>query len=235
MTAAASLDAAQRQQVYDDNWMMRGYAEQLKKRGLALSPELNSLLVADPNAPKSPTPPDSLLAQPATAKKMIPLRPTSSLLGDRGLLTPKKSLVNGPFQPLVSPIYDPGTSYKDPWASTASLEDDMASLANNSGASLLPVPGSNSGRRRAQDRLGAGGQRLEFTSGYSRPDCRGRRVPSRRTTRSPSRTPAKTRRPRRSIRAPAPAISWSRLHQPTTSVSSSRSRPWRSSRPPRPP
>lgn len=141
---SADFDKAARRQAYDNDWMMRGYAEQLKKRGLGESKEINSVLIADPNAPSSIVSRDeALLGMPDNTKK-APQRHKFSAFNDSESLVPKKSLVTGSYQPLLKP-FDQGAAPQAQahWdLAASSFDSGLSDLETSSGATLLPVPGT---------------------------------------------------------------------------------------------
>jgi hypothetical protein len=158
---AAALEQRAQRQAYDNDWMLRDYNEQLKKRGLMKANEVNPYLAPAPAGTTASTDTitgdddsttsdnstdrtttsqtineDPLLAPPA---KKPSAHPASSSIDDTDSLVPKKSLAGGAFAPLLPPLIPPAmATYHDPWGQAAALDDDID--PTNTSATLLPVP-----------------------------------------------------------------------------------------------
>ena len=130
-----NLNEEAREQAYAQDWMLRSYTDQLKKRHLENSDFTNPYLTADPLASSPGLASDPLLAEPADKKKPAARSPSAvSSIDDEKTLTPKKSLTSLAIQPLLGAF-----ASTEPAARTDATAD-VGDGTLNSGASLLPVP-----------------------------------------------------------------------------------------------
>jgi hypothetical protein len=133
-----TLDQTAKQQTYDQDWLLRNYTDELKKRHLEKADYTNPYLSPEPalDSSKSLLSDDPLLAPPdEEKKKTAKADSTASDLDTRDTLTPKKPLTTLTFQPLLGAFGStPATARPD---ATGTLTD-LGSM--DSGASLLPVP-----------------------------------------------------------------------------------------------
>jgi hypothetical protein len=122
-----AYDRQQRQQAYDHDWMLRDYTAQLKKQGMANTPETDPSMVpqpADPNASsvyKDPLLPEN---QPKSEKSNDSRTDANS--NPSSQLTPSSSLSPLALQPMLAPL-NPGpkrTAPRDAWGGTDSSADD---------------------------------------------------------------------------------------------------------------
>ncbi len=130
----ASFNQTAKQQAYDDDWMLRNYTDQLKKRHLEKSDFKNPYLVPDPLDQSKNGLSSDPLADPPETKKTRPagMRPG---LDVTSTLTPTKPLTSAAFQPLLAPLASGATANR--LDATEGLTDDDT---GNASASLLPVP-----------------------------------------------------------------------------------------------
>jgi len=154
-----AYDQEQRQRAYDNDWMLRAYTAQLKKEGLANTPETDPSMVphpADPNAPQSFQ--DPLLPQ----NQVKPQKPRQTRFDPSADptsgLTPNSALSPLALQPLLPPL-NPTAKHPAPrnaWGSPDATTDDTSAAdmtdtfapaptpdldSDNSTGSLLDSPG----------------------------------------------------------------------------------------------
>jgi hypothetical protein len=145
-----ALDQEEKQQAYNNDWMLRDYTARLKKNGLESASETNPYLVPDPNADltqQKSVDQDPLLAAPDTSTHR---RDDSGAIDTSSQLTPKKSLVPLSFQPLLAPL-NPTIAAKPGLLNqnTPNLTNDLGQMDQS--AALLPVPGGMGARGNGTD------------------------------------------------------------------------------------
>ncbi len=128
-----AFDEQQKQSTYDNDWMLREYTAQLKKEGLANSPDTDPSLLPQPTDPhaayKDPLLPENQVTAPEKRRRMQqdPSDPLSTM-------TATSSLSPGPLQPLLPPLTN---SPKRAPMRNAFGSDDTASATD---VSLPPDP-----------------------------------------------------------------------------------------------
>ncbi len=131
---STTVDETAKQQAYDQDWMLRNYTDELKKRHLEKADYTNPYLSSETmDAPKDLLADDPLL-DPPEKKKTPKSASLTSDIDNPETLKPKKSLTALTFQPLLNPLISNSMAHPD---AAGSLVDESAL---NTGASLLPVP-----------------------------------------------------------------------------------------------